>query len=216
MFKALKRKRILLPTRVCQVTWRSGRATKIVKLRWWSSYTRKKIGVNAFITEASLAPAFLEKCMSSPLKSDVAKWLNQRWIIPNAVFVLAAALQTKLSFYYKFHRNRGNTPMMTTHVLCVLRETYCRDPRKKLCRSCKSFDGHLLMTVKSLYSFIDNCVGVAGVVDVSRGPWPPKVLAYLVILCLEKQHPTQKYGCSPKIKLSTREKFWAGYATGRS
>jgi len=33
MFKALKRKRILLPTRVCQVTWRSGRATKIVKLR---------------------------------------------------------------------------------------------------------------------------------------------------------------------------------------
>jgi len=32
------------------------------------------------------------------------------------------------------------------------------------------------------------------------GPWFPKLLAYLVILCFDKRRHKQKYCCSPKIK----------------
>ena len=49
------------------------------------------------------------------------------------------------------------------------------------------------------------------ILDVSRGPWPPKVLAYLVILCLEKQHPTQKTVARLKSDFPRKKSF--GLAT---
>jgi len=54
-------------------------------------------------------------------------------------------------------------------------------------------------------------------ISVARGPFPPKFLAYLVILWLEKRRPKQKYFSSPKVKYFAppnffgAPKFWAGH-----
>jgi len=53
---------------------------------------------------------------------DAAKQLNQSWRISSAVFVLAVALQTKISHSNKFSRNLANIPQMCMHVLSTSRQ----------------------------------------------------------------------------------------------
>jgi len=50
-------------------------------------------------------------------------------------------------------------------------------------------------------------------IDIAKGLWPPKFLAYLIILCFEKRRPKQKYCFSPKSNIFPK-KIWSGYATG--
>ena len=49
--------------------------------------------MNAPTTGGSLSLATLEKCTPSALQNDKAKYLNQRWMIPNAVCFAAVAQQ---------------------------------------------------------------------------------------------------------------------------
>jgi len=49
-------------------------------------------------------PCSLEKCMPSALKRDATKQLKRSWMIPNAYFDMAVALQTKISI------NLGSIP----------------------------------------------------------------------------------------------------------
>jgi len=48
------------------------------------------------------------------------------------------------------------------------------------------------------------------------GPWPPKFLAYFVILCFEKRCPKQSSLARLKLKYLPQKKFWAGYAIGEN
>ena len=57
----------------------------------------------------------------------------------------------------------------------------------------------------------NNSIGVAK--RGPGGPRPPKYLAYLVILCFEKQRSKQKHCCSPTIKHFGFPKFFTSYAT---
>jgi len=50
------------------------------------------------------------------------KWFNHSWIIPNAVFVAAVALQNKFPLARKFSRNPGSMPKTYTHVLSTSRK----------------------------------------------------------------------------------------------
>jgi len=48
--------------------------------------------------------------------------MNQSWIIPSAVFILAKVLQTKISLSSKFLRNLGSMPKTFTHVVSTSRK----------------------------------------------------------------------------------------------
>ena len=65
---------------------------------------------------------YLTFTLPSALKTDAAKWMNQSWMIPSAVFTLAIALQTKISLSSKFLRNLGSMPKTFTHVLSTSRK----------------------------------------------------------------------------------------------
>jgi len=43
--------------------------------------------------------------------------LNQRCVIPSAVFIVAVALQNKFPLFTKFSRNPGSMPKAYTHAL---------------------------------------------------------------------------------------------------
>jgi len=62
-----------------------------------------------------------------------------------------------------------------------------------------------------------------GVARVGRGSWPPKYLAYLVILCFERRYPKQNTVARLKSKILAppkffcpRKKLWAGYTAGQA
>ena len=100
----------------------SGRAPKGCQTGVGWPYTKRETGVNALTDQGVSLLSLLEKFMSSALKTDVAKWLNQSWRIPSAVFVLDAAPQTKFSLSNKFSRNLGSMTKRSMHVYSNLRK----------------------------------------------------------------------------------------------
>jgi len=104
------------------MAWCLERHQKIGKLRWLS-HTRETEQVRMHQLPVFLSLTSLEKCMSSTLPKDAAKWLKQNWRMPSAVFVLAVALQTNLSFSNKRSRNLGSMPCQR----CLLMFCRCRE-----------------------------------------------------------------------------------------
>jgi len=65
--------------------------------------------------------------------------MNQRWVIPSAVFVPSVALQTKFSLSIKFSRNLGSMPKMSSsHVLSTSRKHTIKFPVKSFGEWCGS------------------------------------------------------------------------------
>jgi len=77
------------------VGWCSGKALKDGQTGVIMPIYQKATGVNTSTTGASLSLDSLEKFVSSALKKNAAKYLNQSWMLPSTVFVLAVPLQTK-------------------------------------------------------------------------------------------------------------------------
>jgi len=98
--------------------------------------------------------------LPSALKKDAAKKMNQSWMIPSAVFILAIALQTKISLYSKFLRRFGSMPKTFNTCFVDLEKVYGPVLRNKLWRVLREYgvDDRLLLAVKSLYSCSEVCV----------------------------------------------------------
>ena len=81
-------------------------------------------------------------------------------MIPSAVFILAIALQTKISLYSKFLRRFGSMPKTFNTCFVDLEKVYGPVLRNKLWRVLREYgvDDRLLLAVKSLYSCSEVCV----------------------------------------------------------
>jgi len=142
-----------LLTCVCQVAWCSGRAPKdeqyvVIKKR------NRKV---ALPTGTYLYLAFLENCISSAIKNDAARQLNQNWMVTSAVFILAVALQTKCLLSSKFLRNLVS--MLIYSLFFKLEQCYDRI-HGKCCGECC---GNMLLTDTCYWSPTD-CIPPPGYV----------------------------------------------------
>ena len=151
-------------TRVCQVAWCSARALKDWQTAMIIPIHERETGVNAPNTGTFLSLAFQEKYRPSALKKDAAKWLNQNWMIPGAVFVPTVALQNKLSFSRKFQEILA-VRQRREHMFCRPRENIRPGYSEKLWGVLRKYgvDDHLLLTFRSLDSYSEVCICVGGV-----------------------------------------------------
>jgi len=142
------------------VVWRSGRKTKDWQCKVIIPIHKK----GNLTTGPPLSLASLEKCMPSALKKDAAKQLNQSWMIPSSVFVVAVALQTKCSLSSKYKKS-WECAKDVYACFVDLKKAYDRVPRENLWEMLREYavDGRLLLAVKSLYSCSEVCVRVGAV-----------------------------------------------------
>ena len=125
------------------------------------------------------------------MKKGAAKWLNQTWMLPSAVFVPAIAIQGHISLSRKISRNRDNVKEYAKDVFTFfvdLEKAYDRVPCEKFWGVLRDYgvDGRLLLAAKSLYSCSEVCVRVERVKSrpftVGVGLWQGCVLSPLLFI----------------------------------